>query len=220
VSAVPGEHFQPGDEVVVRYITRMDGRVGMTWPYRVVRDDPELVALYIPTGATYMQWHTPPGEERRLVEARWRRDVLRLMFPGKAYSIWLFWEGDPRQFTTYYVNLEEPFRRTTIGFDTNDHTLDILVAPDLSWRLKDEQDFEALVETGNFSAEFGRTVREAAREAVQLVESGSSPFCDGWDCWACPEDWEVPMLHPRWNEEPPTLWDRREWAYPLAVSVR
>jgi len=212
--------FQPGDEVVVRYITRMDGRVGMSWPYRVVQDDDELVALYIPAGATYMQWHTPPGDERRLVEARWRRDVLRLMFPGRAYSVWLFWEGSPRRFTTYYVNLEEPFRRTPIGFDTNDHTLDILVAPDLTWSWKDRDDFEGLIASGNFSPEFGEAVERAAREALDLIEGGKSPFCDGWDGWTCPESWATPALHPRWREEPPALWEQREWAYPLAKPIR
>ena len=210
--------FQPGDEVVVRYITRMDGTVGMTWPYRVVRDDADLLALYIPTGATYMQWHTPEGGTRQLVEARWRRDVLRLMFPGKPYSIWLFWEGSPgpRRFTTYYVNFEEPFRRTEIGFDTNDHTLDILVAPDLSWRWKDRDDFDGLIASGNFSTEFGAEVEAAAREAVTLIESRLSPFCDAWDRWSCPEEWGTPALHPHWRDVPATLWERREWAYPLA----
>ncbi len=217
----PASHFQPGDEVVVRYITRLDGAVGMSWPYRVVRDDDDLVALYIPTGATYMQWQTPEGGPRQLGEARWRRDVLRLMFPGKPYSIWLFWEPSPdaRQFTTYYVNFEEPFRRTPIGFDTNDHTLDILVAPDLTWRWKDREDFDALITTGNFSAEFGSAVEEAAREAVELIESRLSPFCDRWHEWECPQDWAVPVLHPRWREEPATLWERREWAYPMARPV-
>src|SRR5512139_2821812 len=151
-----GSRFRTGDEVVIRYITRMDGQVGMSWPFRVVRDEPDLVALFIPAGATFMRWYTPPGGTRELVEGLWRRDVLRLMFPGEAYSIWLFWEGPERRFTTYYVNFEEPFRRTAIGFDTNDHTLDIMVAPDLSWTWKDTEEFDALIQSGNFSPDFGQ----------------------------------------------------------------
>ena len=209
-------HFNPGDHVVLRYVTRFDGGVGMSWPYTVVQDTPDLLALYIPTGATYMQWSTPPATGRReLVEARWRRDVLRLMFPGEAYSVWLFWEGEPRQFTTYYVNFEEPFRRTPIGFDTNDHTLDIMVAPDFSWHWKDREDFEALIVNGHFSPEFGDELRANADRVVETIEARSGPFAAGWETWLPRTEWATPTLHPRWREEPATHWPRREWAYPM-----
>ena len=163
-----------------------------------------------------MLWRTAPGQPRELVEGDWRRDTLRLMFPGKPYSIWLFWEGEPRAFTTYYVNFEEPFRRTPVGFDTNDHTLDIVVAPDLKWAWKDRDDFAGLIASGHFSAEFGEAVEEAARGVLALVESAAPPFDGSWCEWDCPPTWELPALHPRWREEPATQWERREWAYPLA----
>lgn len=208
--------FQSGDEVVLRYITRFGDGVGMSWPYRVVRDDDDLLALYIPRGSVYMQWHTHPEGTRQLVEANWRRDVLRLMFPGKPYSIWLFWEGEPRAFTTYYVNFEEPFRRTPVGFDTNDHTLDIIVAPDLTWTWKDKDDFERLIANGHFSEAFGNEVRAAATEVLAIIESKASPFDGSWETWSPPLEWTAPILHPRWRAEPPVLWERRQWAYLMA----
>lgn len=211
--------FQPGEEVVVRYLTRMGGSVGMTWPYRVVQDDGDLVALYIPAGSTFMRWHSPEPGRRELVEGEWRRDVLRLMFPGKGYSIWLFWEGEGRPFTTYYVNFEEPFRRTAVGFDTNDHTLDIMVKPDLAWQWKDREEFDALVASGNFSSEFGLSIEEAAREVLGMIERRSAPFDGGWATWAPPADWTLPVLHARWRDEPAIAWERRAWAYPLADSA-
>jgi hypothetical protein len=212
--------FDVGEEVVVRYLTRVGSGVGMTWPYRVVRDDEELVALYIPTGSTFMRWHTPEPGRRELVEGEWRRDVLRLMYPEKAYSIWLFWEGEGRPFTTYYVNFEEPYRRTAVGFDTNDHTLDIVVAPDLSWRWKDREEFEALVSGGTFSSEFGASVETAAAEVVQLIESAQEPFSGVWPQWFPPEDWTKPVLHPHWQDEPPVVWEKRDWAYPRSHPTR
>ncbi len=216
---MPGGYFQPGDEVVVRYLTRLGSAVGMTWPYRVVQDDGDLVALYIPAGSTFMRWHSPEPGRRELVEGEWRRDVLRLMFPGKGYSIWLFWEGEGRPFTTYYVNFEEPFRRTAVGFDTNDHTLDIMVKPDLAWQWKDREEFDALVASGNFSSEFGQSIEEAAREVLQMIERRSAPFDGGWATWAPPADWTLPVLHARWRDEPAIAWERRAWAYPLANSA-
>ena len=209
--------WEAGAEVVLRYITRIDGRVGMSWPFRVVRDDPGLLALYLPAGSTFMRWHTPSGGTRELVEGEWRRDVLRLMYPGKNYSIWLFWEGPDRTFTMYYVNFEEPFRRTPLGVDTNDHTLDIVVKPDLSWDWKDFDDFEATQRSGTYSAEFAEFVRESAGAVIRDLESRAAPFNEPWPEWKPPQNWTRPLLHPRWREEPPVLWDRHRWAYPLST---
>jgi hypothetical protein len=211
-------HFQPGDEVVLRYITRIDGAPGMTWPCRVVRDDDDLLALHIPTGTSCMMWQTPPGGVRELVPGAWRRETLRLMFPGRGYSVWLFWEGQERQFKAFYVNMEEPFRRTPVGFDTNDHALDIVVTPELTWAMKDEEEFEGLVATGHYSPEFAETVRAAAREAIELIECRAAPFNGEWLQWIA-ADSTTPAIHPRWREEPATLWERREWAYPLAKRL-
>ncbi|MCA9856986.1 MAG: DUF402 domain-containing protein, partial [Dehalococcoidia bacterium] len=128
--------WQPGDEVVLRYITRQE-RPGMSWPARVVEDRDDLLALFIPNGAVTKQWRgvrDSMGQPvtRELVDIPWRRDTLRLMYPGEDYSIWLSWrdEDGERVFHGYYINVEEPFRRTPIGVDTNDHTLDVVVQPD------------------------------------------------------------------------------------------
>ena len=212
------ERFEPGDEVVLRYITRFGSGVGMTWPFTVVRDDADLVALYIPAGSTFMRWDTSVPGRRELVEGEWRRDVLRLMFPDKGYSIWLFWEGEGRPFTTYYVNFEEPFRRTAVGFDTNDHTLDIMVKPSLEWEWKDRPEFEALIANGHFSAEFGESVEAAAQEVLGLIARREAPFSAGWETWTPPGDWRRPELHARWRDEPVIPWTRRAWAYPMANS--
>lgn len=213
------QRFQPGESVVLRYITRLDGVPGMTWPFRVVRDDAEFLVLYLPKGATGMTWERLPGGGRRLVETAWRRDMLRLMFPGRPYSIWLFWEGDEHRFQAYYVNFEEPFRRTPIGFDTNDHALDIVVQPDLSWAWKDLDEFEGLIASGEYSPEFGDSVRSAAAGVIETIEARGAPFGDGWDAWRPPPGWERPVLHPSWRDEPATLWERRAWAYLKALPA-
>jgi predicted RNA-binding protein associated with RNAse of E/G family len=133
----------------------------MSWPFTVVEDREDLIALYIPKGALYKRFRRLSIAEARergysvaLDDEVWRRDVLRLMYPGAHHSIWVFWEreGDERRHTAYYVNMEEPFRRTSIGFDTNDHMLDIMVTPDLEWRWKDEDELAERVEQGVFPA--------------------------------------------------------------------
>jgi len=158
--------WNPGETAVLRYITR-DGRPGMSWPFTVVEDRDDLLALYIPKGAVYKRFVRRPASElrergyvRELQDTEWRRDVLRLMYPGAHHSIWVFWEHEDgvRRHTAYYVNMEEPFRRSGIGFDTNDHTLDIVVTPDLEWRWKDEDELVARVEHDIDTPEFAAAV--------------------------------------------------------------
>ncbi len=210
--------FSPGQVVALRYITRADATVGMTWPARVVEDSDDLLALWIPAGAEYRAWHTPPGEPRRLVPATWRRETLRLMFPGRAHSIWCTWEGPERTFRLFYVNLEEPFRRTPIGFDTNDHTLDVIAWPNLRWEWKDLEDFEALVRSGVFTPPFAAAVRAEAESVIADIEARRGVFASAWPAWRPPPHWTIPALPAGWNEVPPVPWERRDWAYRPAAA--
>ena len=207
------QRWQPGDEVVLRYITRYGNAPGMSWPAHVVEDRDDVLALYIPKGATYMNWSREPGQPRRLVESYWRRDMLRLMFPETGHSVWCFWEGEDRHFMAWYVNFEEPYRRTAIGVDTNDHTLDIMVAPDFSWTWKDKDDFDALIDAGTFSREFGDLVYADAQRVIDEIASRKPPFDHPWHEWTPPVGWAMPTLNERWQTEPAAIWDRRDWAY-------
>ena len=114
------------------------------------------------------------------------------------------------------MNLEEPFRRTPIGFDTNDHTLDIVVKPDLSWSWKDESLLEGQLERGDYSSELAAEIRREAASVIALIESRRAPFDGEWVDWRPVRNWPTPRLPENWNSEPAVLWDRRRWAYPLA----
>ncbi|MBI4305995.1 MAG: YgaC family protein, partial [Chloroflexi bacterium] len=133
-------------------------------------------------------------------DAIWRRDLLRLMYPGRAYSIWLLWDKNPRRLLCWYVNLEDAFRRSAIGFDTSDHELDVVIRPDLTWYLKDEDELDAMVEAGLFPEERRAEVHEMAKRTIRLVENRKPPFCDGWDRWAPDPRWPLPELPPNWAE--------------------
>lgn len=208
-------HWQAGDCVTLRYLTR-DGRPGMAWPFTVVQDTEDLVALFIPAGSVYKRWGADADGRRALVDAAWRDDVLRLMFPDHGYSVWLFWrviEGT-RRLAYFYVNMEEPFRRSEIGFDTNDHMLDIVVEPDLSaWRWKDSEEFDARVTGGIYGTEFAAALRAEAEGVVACIEQHGSPFCDGWPAWLPDPSWQAPVLSPRWDIATPVTWPRASWAY-------
>jgi predicted RNA-binding protein associated with RNAse of E/G family len=141
------------------------------------------------------------------------------MFPGRWHSVWVFQEiqaDGSRRFAGYYVNLEEPFRRTASGFDTNDHSLDIVVDPDLTWSWKDQDDFEDRVRQGVYSEPFAQEVRAEAARVIAAIETRASPFSDGWDRWTPDPTWDVPVLPPNWETEPVARWEQWRWAYPSA----
>jgi hypothetical protein len=220
LTAATGPRWRPGATAVVRYITTHEGRPGTTWPCRVICDRDDLVALFMPRGATYRNWVPHwSAPDRELGDARAPGDVLRLMFPGRWHSVWVFQQPQDdgtRHFLGYYVNFEEPFRRTTIGFDTNDHSLDIVVAPDLTWSWKDREDFESRVRQGIYAEEFAAEVRAEAARVIAAIEARASPFADGWDRWTPDPAWEPPILPTTWDTEPVARWERWHWAYPSA----
>ena len=56
--------------------------------------------------------------------------VLMLQRPGEAHAIWVFWFGEEREFHGWYVNLQEPFRRTRAAATTRRLELDISMPVD------------------------------------------------------------------------------------------
>ena len=127
-------------------------RIEMCWPCRVVEDSDELVALFIAAGSPYKAGPKRTAQAKRTAprldmppdEYVWRNDTLRLMLPGQWHSVSLSWSSGAgqRRLLKYFVNLEEPCRRTDTGFDTQDHTLDVEITPDLAWRWRDEAELE------------------------------------------------------------------------------
>ena len=136
--------WSAGDQVVLREI--WGGRIWSGRPVTVVLDQPDLVGLYIPAGATWMRPVTPDEGTMRLPKSDWKLvatrqpiDALRLATPGADHSVLLLWPEGHGDLTCWYVNLEEPLRRTPTGFDYMDQTLDVVISPDFSeWHWKDE----------------------------------------------------------------------------------
>jgi hypothetical protein len=159
--------FEKGQDVALRYITR-DGRPGMTWACKLVQDSSQLLALFIPRGAPHKRW-SREGPQATLADRSWGADTLRLMFPGRAHSVWLLWRPDGG-FAGYYVKMEEPFRRTPIGFDTNDHSLDIVVAPDLTWSWKALDVLADQQRAGKFSAALTQQIQREGQNVVDAIE--------------------------------------------------
>ena len=83
-------------------------------------------------------------EDAWAIEVLWHRGSRVL-----GHSVLLLWTAGFGELLLWYVNLEEPLKRTAIGFDYLDQLLDIEIAVDLSsWKWKDEDELEAAVVRG------------------------------------------------------------------------
>ncbi len=212
-----------GEVVALRYITT-DGGTEICWPCRVVADREDLLALFIAAGSPYKAGPKKSAAEKRRQprtalppdEYLWRNDTLRLMLPGSAHSVSLSWELDAseRRLLKYFVNLEEPFRRTAVGFDTQDHTLDIEVTPELACRWRDEHELANHVSEGFYTPALANAIRSEGERVIAAIERRDHECLRGWLDWAPPPEWHIPGFIDGWNTTPATYWDRGDWAYP------
>ena len=85
----------------------------------------------------------------------------------------MFWRDGA--FEHWYVNFEQPLRRSPVGFDTFDEKLDLIVQPDGRYVWKDEDELEQAAALGLVDAAAVRA------EAARVLEEW--PFPTGWEDW-------------------------------------
>jgi uncharacterized protein DUF402 len=186
-----------GDVVALREIWK--GRVWKARPFIVVHDRRDQLALYIPQGTPTKvpDGSGIPRDEWKLGDGVFEHAALRLVEPGAAHSILLFWEEE--RFKSWYVNLERPLRRSAAGFDYLDQELDIVVEPDRSWHFLDEDEFAEAQRLGVLRPEEATAVLAEAERLVGRIERWEAPFCDGWENWRPDPAWRPPRLPEGWE---------------------
>jgi uncharacterized protein len=158
-----------------------------------VKESPEVIVLWIPAGSPAK---VPagglriPGDDWELEDAAPDRDQVCVARPGRAHSIYLFWDDD-RALSHWYVNFERPLKRTPIGLDTFDEKLDLIVRPDGSFEWKDEDELEQAAALGLLDADAVRA------EAARVLEEW--PFPTGWEDWRPDPSWPIPQLPEGWD---------------------
>jgi len=202
-----------GDTVVVQEIWK--GRVWAARPMTVVRDDGDVVALWFPKGTRWKAPSTPPHRPREptrgerlatsaalrdwvFTDSEWPTPTLSLMRAGDWHAVWVSWL-DSGELWGWYVNLQQPYRRTARGFTTMDLMLDVIVDPDRSWRLKDEDELEAFVDRGVFERALAERVRAEAVRVARRAERNEPPFSHPWPEWRPDPAWRLPELPDDWD---------------------
>jgi hypothetical protein len=192
--------WSSGEVAVLRFIRY--GKVRRAGPHIVVADRPDLVALHVPVGATAKTAVWDGSPIRGQAERAWAlRDlvwdtyrVLRLIRWDDGHSLELFWQDATGAFAGWYVNIQEPLRRSPVGFDTDDLVLDIWVEPDGSWKWKDEDELDEAIRLGRFTADQAAAIRAEGERVL-----ANPPWPTGWEDWRPDPDWPVPALLDGWD---------------------
>jgi hypothetical protein len=187
-----------GESILRREVWRGEPKVG--WGGIVVTDEPDLLALYMPGGsplafADDFFGRPHPWSHRD----RWEgHGVLQLQRPGEMHAVWVFWEGPERDFLCWYVNLQEPFRRTDRGFDTQDLELDIVVDRDGSWRYKDDEVLDVSIARGRWTIAEVKAIRGEGNRVATELDAGRRWWSDEWAVWQPDPRWRIPRLPQDW----------------------
>jgi len=201
--------FRPGTVVVRRFLHR-DQRLAAVQAARVVSDDDRGLLLFVDIGAESMRRtdlagrptrHLPVAEElaRPTMLSPVRRQDYRsllLLPPGAPHAVSWSWLADGT-FAGWYANLETPARRWSGGVDAHDQTLDVLIAADHSWLLKDEEDLGAL------DPAEAETVRAEGARLGKLAQTATFPFDGTWLDFTPPPEWTPATLPPWWDAVTP-----------------
>ena len=128
----------------------------------------------------------------------WDVSTLWILEPNDWFAVWVSWLPDGTHWG-WYINFQEPLRRTARGVQSMDLMLDILVDPDRTWRWKDDDEFELMIERGIYDGQLSEMVRAEAERVIGRIERSESPFDEPWPAWTPSSDWKLPELPYDWS---------------------
>jgi hypothetical protein len=203
---------RPGQTIVWRGVDRTKPLVQTALPWTVVHHDEQGVVLFMPPGTVWKVRSGRYGGPRDRMLLEWDgsysdriwTDTNVLMFHrfGDAHSIWLNRDA-AFKLGWWYVNLEEPWRPSAIGFDSRDHILDLWAGPDGEWHWKDEDELAWAIANGWVAPERDAELRVEGERALDRFKRHDAPFDGSWIDFRPDPSWSIPLLPERWREFEP-----------------
>lgn len=154
-------------ESIVVSVRKYDGVEHRRWPAKIARIEAPLLVL----DAVFVE--------------EIEHDLLGTISSGtisteyywldRWYNVFRF--SDPSgSLKSFYCNVNQP-----PGFDGQvlsyvDLDIDVLVAPDLTYKILDVEDFEENAKRYNYPADVQLSARRALTELIELIEARSFPF--------------------------------------------
>jgi len=148
-------------------VYKYDGLLHRTWPAELLRQEGSLIVL--DAKFTDEVIHDLLGTIASGTHS------LEYYWLDRWYNVFRFAEPDGT-LRNYYcnVNVLPTFDGETLSYVDLD--LDILVEPDLSYRILDVEDFERNAEDYGYSVEVRANARRAVDELVRMIETRAFPF--------------------------------------------
>lgn len=209
------DRWEPGELIVRREVLGLapgshpkprPAWYGQPWeavPVYVVEDTSEHLVTYLPEAAEIGfvdgDWPTPDGKHPWYGKDCWEgHGCLMVQRPGDHHAVWHFWTGEDRDFSCWYINLQADFRRTHLGYDTQDFELDLVVFPDGNWIVKDLEVLDDRVTEGRFTVELVEWIRRLGADLERQLAAGDQWWDHHWATWTPPPTWTGPALPENW----------------------
>ena len=181
--------------------------------YEVERND-DHVAVFVPSGAPARSrdglrdgprgsFLRPASCDETFSATSWFGDDAVFVHRfGEPWSTWR-WTTSAGGFRPgAYLNLEDPWWPSPIGWDTTDLTLDVVAEGDGSVRLKDEDELRWAEEQGVYTAAEVTRIRAVGERARAHVVRAGWPLSVDWMRWVPPPS-GLPALHEGWDRDHP-----------------
>jgi hypothetical protein len=196
MSAMPNVRLTPGHPIYVRYFQK--DIINGLYPAIVIHHDDEGLLTWTPPGSRHWFPNMPDGRVLRQTplpewfgtEKPWgplalRQAALSWRPTGEPYALQLHFDSEDGKLTHYYANLEEPaiaWRDEQGGewADSEDWDLDVWIEPDLSWRLKDEDDVTHRLRWPDLYWVDPQRAYAAADRVIARVAKRQFPFDGTW----------------------------------------
>jgi hypothetical protein len=187
--------FRPGEKIHIREVFR--GKIWTVRSVTVIEDTDENLVSYLAPGTLidypvevehgekcFSMWLSgdwdlhkktfiPPG-------------MLRIAPKGKPFEVFAPVRSEGGV-SSWYVNFQEPLRRTPQGFDTMDETIDLVVARDFSsWQRRDEDELELATSMGVYDHVDAMRLRENCSSVERSLKAGIVPWSRRWHDWIPP----------------------------------
>lgn len=207
--------WNTGDQAVKRF-RRPNQSVTWVVPITIVEDTRDRLSYYVASGTPILRpVHIGGAQiEQRLTNRQYRalpweigpgtwhtHSVLWTSTPGAACDVGMFFTEDFSEFRGWYVNLQSPFQRKPVGFDTADHLLDIEVTPSGSWSWKDRDEFEEARDDGRFTPEEAAAIQAEGERMIETIERAEWPFQPIWNDWRPDPSWSIPAIPSNWDTD-------------------
>jgi len=214
--------FERGSPVVLRSVRDFGHphgvAVGFAVAGTVVLDSDDVVVVSTRPGSGV---RTRAGEgggpnSRTVLPAAWDgtyeerawqgHTVVRVHRRGDPWSVWRWHDGE-RWTDVWYGNLESPWRRSAIGFDSQDWALDVVGVGDPSdgpWTVgfKDEDELAWMVDRDYVSERHAAHVRTVGERLLEHARDAGWPFAADWDAWLPDARWAPVPLPDGWERLP------------------